>query len=388
MKKKAPVIVFNKNDVLDTLAIVKNFLINTSAKFNRDDNFFITKYDLNIRSKLYLKKFKFNELQKGSSLNMTCRSYVLVIRKTLWKVYKIKTKLYSSGKDKYKHYALLIKIGGKMFYIDPLLDLVNYKLYAKSKYFAIANKHLPQIDVLSSEENDLINNKIGYNQKNALYIDFLHKFNLNKGIKSCFDFFQKHNINGCADYIIAYKTIIEDLETDNTSFDFFPFVINKNFIYKGIDIDNEKFGIIIFQNDKKNIYIKIKNVVREINQKQILFLSKQGCINIIPKFSLKSYKHLREHNCNRNILNHLCFQKVLNDLENIKSFDIHKITIKARSIEFNMYKLKFFIKWNKLYCKYKHKVFKYKITKNLDVYINDELYINYFNNFYKNLFVS
>lgn len=144
---------------LQDLAIIKHVLIKLSNICSRDDRFFLYKENICLRRRIYNKNLKFNK----NGMKISCKSYCNLVKNILNSL-NIKTSLFSAGTDEFKHYALLYENKSKKYYIDPLHDLVNFKVGAKAEYFCCEYHKISNLTILSESQQDEINQAIKYKE--------------------------------------------------------------------------------------------------------------------------------------------------------------------------------------------------------------------------------
>lgn len=152
------------------LAIVKMVCKEASKYYYRDEDFFLFKENLNIREEIY------NKEVDNQELNITCNSLCKLLKKILKENYNVDSDLITIYTDKYAHIDLLIKCkDGKKYVINPLMDLINFKIGKKSKFFATKESYdmykemIHEVSYLSENEIIKIDKSIKYPENNIYF---------------------------------------------------------------------------------------------------------------------------------------------------------------------------------------------------------------------------
>ncbi len=345
---------------LKDLAIIKHVLIKLSNICSRDDRFFLYKEDIALRRKIYNKRLLFND----KSIKISCKSYCVFIQKILKKL-GVNISLFSAGKDEFKHFGLIYESKNEKYYIDPLHDLVNLKICAKTQYFCCEYNKIPNLTILDVKKHQVIDQIIDY------------KKNYNKFLKAVLSL-SSANMGE----IIEYIMLNSNLSSVSDSIIFLNKIIDDTFLSKY----KEKIKISYCATLKKiNLQDKRKikkglnglciqcfdNIIYYFPSIKYIVKSAVKDIYTRPKYDIKMYKYLKDRQGNRQILDNIYFQKLFWELErefNLSEKDISvssgDILIKKLDIKFSIYKHKYLClkKDNKTYY-YKIKYFGLKVNK-------------------------
>lgn len=325
---------------LKDLAIIKYVLIKLSNICSRDDRFFLYKENISLRRKIYNKHLIFNK--KG--IKISCRSYCIFVQKILKKL-EINTILFSAGKDEFKHFALIYAHKNKKYYIDPLHDLVNLKIGAKTQYFCYKYDKIHDLTDLNIEQHEKINKIIGYKEQ---YNDFLKT--LPSNLKLCdIDDIIKNNILSsslvsASDFIIFLNKFVNDSilskykEKIKVSY---CVTLKKIKLHDKCKLKKGLNGLCIQYFDKTKYWFpSVKHMINDSILIKYIYTK--------PKYDIKTYKYFKENNVNRQILDNIYFQKIIYDIENIYNIEQSDIEIindiifiKKLNIEFYIYKYKY-----------------------------------------------
>lgn len=319
------------------LAIIKCVLVELAKICYRDDRFFLFKENLAMRRRIYNKKL----VLKKQNTKVSCKSYSLLIQRIL-KALGINIKLFSSGKDEFKHYGLIYESKNNKYYIDPLHDLLNLKIGAQEEYFGIKYKLSNDFKIINKEQHEEINNIINY--ENCEYNEFLSSLSNNDSIPDLIRKAQTYcHISSVADFIIYLNKILSDINFSNRN----DIVLSYCITLSKIKTDTND----IIKKNLAGIYIRTKTNIFYYFPSTNQILSKKYFCNEIyerAKYKLKTYTYLKEKKGNRQILDNIFFQKSLYKYENQfniteKDLQINDtyICIKPLSICFYIHNKKF-----------------------------------------------
>lgn len=339
---------------LQDLAIIKHVLIKLSNICSRDDRFFLYKENIYLRRKIYNKNLKFNK--KG--MKVSCKSYCNLVKNILSSL-NIKTSLFSAGTDEFKHYALLYENKNKKYYIDPLHDLVNFKVGSKAEYFCCEYHKISNLTILSESQQDEINNAIKYKE---IYRDklncILHEIKQSDVCLVLKVILKNLNLISISDNITLLNKAIQDSALQDY----------KNNIQISYCITKKSFSLDNTSLIKKRccgIYIKYNNEIIYFFPSIKCFLQNPLDVNFVyvkPKVNLKTYQYLRENNVNRQILDNVYFQKVFYIIEKEYNINENDIEILHNNILIEKLNLKFCIYKSRYLCVIiNHKIYYYKI---------------------------
>mgnify|MGYP004638868195 CR=1 FL=1 len=319
------------------LAIIKCVLIELSKICSRDDRFFLFKENLAIRRKIYNKKLTL----KKRNIKVSCKSYNLLIKDIL-KELGINIKLFSLGKDEFKHYGIIYENKNNKYYIDPLHDLINLKIGAQTEYFGIKYKAVEDLTVINKEKQQEINNVINYDD--SRYSEFLSTISKNESVCDLIRKIQTHcPMTSVADFIIYLNKIMDDIDFSNKNQIVVSYCITLNKIKTETNsiIKKNVEGVYIRNNAETYYYFPSTN---QITIKKY----SRNAIYEKSKYKLKTYSYLKEKNGDRQILDNIFFQKLLYESEkqfNITERDLEVddkyICIKPLNIYLFIYKKKF-----------------------------------------------
>ena len=345
---------------LNDLAIIKLVLVKLSYICSRDDRFFLYKEDISLRRKIYNKRLSFN----SKNIKISCKSYCVFIQKILKKI-GINTSLFSAGKDEFKHFGLIYESKNKKYYIDPLHDLVNLKICAKTQYFCCEYNKISNLTTLDDKKNQKINEIIKFNECYENFIKTISSLKI-AGIGEIIEYILLNsNLISVSDSIIFLNKVIEDTflskykEKIGISYCVTLKTIN---LHERQKIRKRSNNMCIKYLDKTFYYfpsikLMIKNIVKDIYTK--------------PKYDINMYRYLRDKHGNRQILDNIYFQKLFCELErefNLSEEDISissgDIFINKLDIKFSIYKHKYlFLETNNKSFYYKIKCFGLKVYK-------------------------
>lgn len=352
---KKEVASFNFEDrELKDLAIIKHVLIKLSQVCIRDDLFFLYKEDLFLRRKIYNKRVSLNE---HKNTKISCKSYCILIQKVL-KHLRVRTVLFSAGKDEFKHFALIYINGVKKYYIDPLHDLVNFKVGADSQFFCSKYDKIPSLTVLKKAQHREIDKIIGFREKYNSFLLTIKKNVIFGDVSEIIKFIMLNsNFFSVADTIIFLNKVINDTDLlkYKEKIEISYCVVLKNIRLKDKKLRKGLAGLFIqYINDTIFYFPTIKYIISNSNVIKNIYIK--------PKFNLKIYRYLRGNDANRQVLDNIYFQKLTWMFENKynlteKDFSIIKdeIFIKSLNIKFSIYKHKY------LCLKQNYKIFYFKI---------------------------
>lgn len=264
------------------LAVVKMVCLEISKYYYRDEIFFLFKEDLNRREEIYNKEVGSQEL------NITCNSLCKLIKRILQENYNIKSEIITIYTDKYAHIDLLIKCqNGKQYIINPLMDLINFKVGKKSTFFAtkesfeIYKEVIPGVSYLSEEEIMIIDEEIKYTH-NGIYFEDIEKSDIinEEVIEKIINYILKHrnHINGIVDLKIFANSQLKSALGDKIHIDDFYFYDNNS---------NNKINSLEFKSKRK-----VRGLLIEYNKKYYIFPTKEN-----------SYLTISEHEWNELLLN-------------------------------------------------------------------------------------
>ena len=154
------------------LALARMVCIELSKYYYRDETFFLFKENLVDRVETY------NKDPIPGKKNITCNSLCKILEKILKAEYSLDVKINSAFSDRFAHKDLILTTkNNKKYIINPLMDLVEYKVgfettnFASKKMADFYQAKVPDISYISPDELLLIDNTIGYTT-NGKYKNF------------------------------------------------------------------------------------------------------------------------------------------------------------------------------------------------------------------------
>ena len=338
------------------LATIKYVLVKLSNICSRDDRFFLFKENIALRRKIYNKHLFLNKKR----IFVSCKSYCLLVQKIL-KELGVETTLFSAGQDEFKHFALLYIYENKKYYIDPLHDLVNFKIGAKTQYFCSEYTKIADLTVLDGEKQQILDRLIKYDD---CYNKFLENFDAQQGIgeidKSIKSIMFNSSLISVADSIIFLNKLIDDISFQNKE----KIKISFCRTLKNIQLQDK----IKIMKGTNGVCIQYMDEIIYYFPLQKIFIKRSFAIKDIyikPKYKLSLYKYLRDNNVNRQILDNIFFQKLFIQLEKKFNLNDKDISIIDGEVCVKKLNLKFFIYKRKYLCVMENNGdFYYKITLN------------------------
>ena len=293
---------------LKDLTIIKYVLVKLSKICSRDDRFFLYKENLTLRRKLYNKKLTYNK----NEIKISCKSFCSLVQEILNNL-KIKTILFSPGEDEFRHYVLIYLGQTKNYYIDPLHDLVNFKVYDESQFFCSEYEKYPNISVLSKNENKCINSIIGYKPE---YHNRIQQIKVNKHkniLEIMLSIIKDSKCYSVSDLIIYLNKIIADIlnelkEDIEISYCLALKKIKKYQNQKNIN-KNELGVYISYNNQDLYIFPSSNNIFMNLSE------DLRNLIYVKLKIRLKTFQKFKNLKVNRQILDNIYFQKVFSEIE-------------------------------------------------------------------------
>lgn len=299
------------------LAITKMVCKEVSKYYYRDERFFLFKEDLNIREEIYKKEINNNEL------NVTCNSLCKLIKKILKEKYNIDSELITIYTDKYAHIDLLIKCkNNKKYIINPLMDLINFKVGKKNIYFATKESYdmykekINELLYLSDSEIQMIDNSIKYPQ-NGVYFEDVNKSDILNDetiIKTINYILTNRNfINGIVDLKIFANSQFKSLCGDKIHVDDFYFYKN-NFSDEIGDLEfscnGKTRGLLIKYNKQCYILPTNKNNYIKVPEEKWDKLLSENNIKVNEFIAIDNLNKLKKKSIDRNILHNKEFLKI------------------------------------------------------------------------------
>lgn len=330
---------------LKSLTIIKYVLVKLSRICSRDDRFFLYKENLALRRKIYNRKLRYNK----KNIKVSCKSFCCFIQEILNKL-EIKTLLFSPGQDEFRHYVLIYSGKSKNYFIDPLLDLVNFKIYSEAQFFCTEYEKFPNVCALSTSENNIINSIINYKPKDYNNILKFEKTNKTNNVLDLLLSKTKESmLYSVSDLVIYLNKVI-----DNTIKELKEKIsISYCLAYK--NIKNQKTNKNIKKNDL-GVCISYNNQVFYIfpnvnNDFMILSGELEDLIYVKPKITIKTFQNFKNLKANRQILDNIYFQKIFFEIENNENVSESDISIDKKGnihlikhgITFSIYKNKYLL---------------------------------------------
>lgn len=321
---------------LKNLTIIKFILVKLSRICSRDDRFFLYKENLTLRRKIYNRKLRYNK----KNIKVSCKSFCCFIQEILNKL-EIRTLLFSPGEDEFRHYVLIYSGQSNNYIIDPLLDLVNFKIYNEARFFCSEYEKFSNIRALSKYENDLINSIIKYKPND--YDDILQYRKINKD-NNVLDFLlskaKESMLFSVSDLVIYLNKAIDDAIKELKD----KISISYCLAYKKIkkqqnhkSVNKNDFGVYISYN-KQKLYIFP-------NSKDFTVISGdlEDFIYVKTKIKIRTFQNIKNIKANRQILDNIYFQKVFSEIERKEDVSEDDISIDKKG---NIYLIKHEIRFS------------------------------------------
>ncbi len=357
------------------LAIAKMVCMEISKKYFRDETFFLFKENLIQREKIYNK-----ELLKDD-FSITCISICKLLKIILKENYNIDTELVTLSNDKYAHIDLMITCSdGKKYILNPLMDLIDFKVRRKTTYFATKYsadmycKRIPEISFLTEEEIANIDNKINYLKKGKYFID-IKKYDkiTEENVTEALEYILNNRlyINGIVDLKMFSSSQIRKAFNKEINVDDFYFYKNNdelnNLEFYDYGENQKKRGLLISYDSNIYIFPTRDNSYLKVPESEWNLLVNKHQIVVNKFIKLENLNELKQFNTDRNIIHNKVFLKVLREYEQLAKNDkkniLNFISYTSNSINIK-YKcdLLFYIKNNDLIMvdREKNKVTKYK----------------------------
>lgn len=341
------------------LAIAKMVSMEVSKKYFRDETFFLFKENLIQREIIYNKELSEEEF------NVTCISICKVMKKILKDFFGIDTELVTLSKDKYAHIDLmLICNDGKKYILNPLMDLIDFKVRKKTTYFAtkfsadMYREKFPDISFLTEEEIMQIDNKINYLIDGRYFVD-IHRYNeINeKNLLEVINYILSNRlyINGIVDLKMFASSQIRKAFDKKINVDDFYFYKNAEDFnsLEFCDADGKQRGLLIEYGSNVYIFPTHDNSYLEMSANEWHTLVNKNQIIINKFIVLDKLNNLKQFHTDRNIIHNKIFLKIFKEYENMAKKDNKNIldfisyTSNSINIKFNC-DLLFYIKNNNL----------------------------------------
>lgn len=300
------------------LALARMVCIELSKYYYRDETFFLFKENLVDRVETY------NKDPIPGKKNITCNSLCKILEKILKAEYSLDVKINSAFSDRFAHKDLILTTkNNKKYIINPLMDLVEYKVgfettnFASKKMADFYQAKVPDISYISPDELLLIDNTIGYTT-NGKYKNFDNAVcnNIGEAINVIMN--NRGYLNGIVDLKIFSSLKIKELMNkhidikdiyidDKNNLELRDLEFNNNGRYRGLLI-NDLDCVYLFP--VNGSYVKYSNNEwdRLVNSNSIK-INTYAYVNNLSK--------LKEYGIDRDILHNRKFLEVFSYYENL-----------------------------------------------------------------------
>lgn len=308
----------NLDGDLYELALSRMICIELSKYYYRDETFYLFKENLIDRAKIY------NADPFTGIRNITCYSLCKILIRIMQDIYKLNVYIPTVFIDRFAHKDVILTTkNNNKYVINPLMDLIDYKVGFKTTNFASKKmvnyykKKIFDIDYITEEDLLIIDKVIGYT-KNGKYNSFdeITCDNLDDSIKIILS--NKGYINGIVDLKMFTTSTIKSICNIETKI--FDIYVDKD---KNIDLTKLDFnnsgryrGLIIA--DDNDIYLfPVENNYKKYKIDEWNYLVKKNNIMINTYPFVENMSKLKDYEIDRNILHNRQFLKVFNYYENL-----------------------------------------------------------------------
>ena len=302
------------------LALSRMVCIELAKYYYRDEIFFLFKENLEDREDIY------NRVPKGTNKNITCNSLCIILEQILRDHYGLNVKMNSVFSDRFAHKDVVLTTkSGKKYILNPLMDLVEYKVgfettnFASKKMSDFYKSKIPDIDYISKEELLQIDETIGYTT-NGKYksLDDVHCDSIEDALKVIFDV--RGYLNGIVDLkifsslklsiILGRKIKIKDIYIDKQDI--------KDETLKQLEFrnNNRYRGLIIEENGFVYLF-PINNTFVKYTEEEWNKLVSENNININTYAYVENLNKLKDLGIDRNIIHNRKFLEIFSYYENL-----------------------------------------------------------------------
>lgn len=300
------------------LALVRMVCIEISKYYYRDEIFYLFKENLVDRTKIY------NDNPSQETKNITCKSLCKVLKKILAEEYGLNVEIPTIFTDRFAHIDVILTTKeNKKYVINPLMDLVEYKVGLKTTNFASKKmsdyykEKIPDIDYISDCELLAIDEVIGY-AKNGKYRNFedISFDNVEDAIKLILS--SRGYINGIVDLKIFSSSTIKSLT--GKKFNILDIYIDEqdNKDLKDLEFNNNGRyrGLIIMDKDKVYLF-PVHGSYNKYSTCEWNELVENNNIRINTYAYVENLSKLKEFGIDRNILHNRKFLEIFSYYENL-----------------------------------------------------------------------
>lgn len=302
------------------LAIARMVCIEMSKYYYRDEVFFLFKENLEDRENIY------NSFPTESQRNITCNSLCKILENILGKHFNLDVKINSVFSDKFAHKDIILTTrDNKKYIINPLMDLVEYKVgfettnFASKKMADFYKKKISDIDFISKEQLLEIDETIGY-AKDGKYknIDSISCDNIETALTIIMGL--RGYINGIVDLKIFSSLKLKMLM--GKEYDMSDIYIDKKNIkdelLKELEFNNNnRYRGLIVQDNNFVYLFPVNNSYIKYSITEWENLIKNNSISINSYAYVENLPKLKEYGVDRNILHNRKFLEIFSYYENL-----------------------------------------------------------------------
>lgn len=302
------------------LALVRMICIEMSKYYYRDEIFFLFKENLEERKNIYNNKQSFDYQQ------VTCKSLCEILEYILSEYFDLNGKITSYFSDQFAHKDVVLTTkNNKKYIINPLMDLVEYKVGHKTTNFAskkmadIYRNKIPDIDYITDEKLLEIDKIIGYVENDKYKnINDLKCDSIEEAIDAILT--NKGYLNGIVDLKIFASLKIKKILSENTNIeDIYVDTNDKNSSFTSkLNFCNNNRGRGLIVKDGEYIYLfPYNNGVMKYTLKEWEKAIMDNNIHVNRYAHVDNLNTLKKMNIDRNILHNREFLKVFSYYEKL-----------------------------------------------------------------------